>query len=86
MQRIMDDLEPSAPNDDQKSAEKSSDIEEEKETQKSTRVKEKTPGVIYLSSIPEGMQYNDVYRVFSELGDVGRISLQTGGTVHTRSL
>ena len=41
--------------------------------------KQLTPGVIYLSSIPEGMQYNDVYKVFSELGDIGRISLQIGG-------
>lgn len=39
------------------------------------RNKEKTPGIIYLSTIPDGMQYGDIYRVFSELGQVGRISL-----------
>lgn len=45
----------------------------------SVAAKSKTPGIIYLSSIPDSMQYNDIYKVFSELGDIGRISLQVGG-------
>lgn len=45
----------------------------------SVEKKEMVPGVIYLSSIPEGMQYSDIYKIFSELGEVGRISLQVGG-------
>lgn len=39
----------------------------------------KTPGIIYINSIPEGMQYHDLYKIFSELGPIGRISLQEGG-------
>lgn len=46
---------------------------------KSGKTKEKTPGIIYLSSIPDSMQYNDIYKVFNELGEIGRISLQVGG-------
>ena len=55
---------------------KDDDVDDEPPTKKK---KEKTPGIIYLSSIPDEMQYNDVLKVFSELGEVGRISLQVGG-------
>ena len=55
---------------------KDDDVDDEPPPKKK---KENTPGIIYLSSIPDEMQYNDVLKVFSELGEVGRISLQVGG-------
>ena len=63
----------------EKSKDATPDDTETAGTSTSSSKKQLTPGVIYLSSIPDGMQYSDVYKVFSELGDIGRISLQVGG-------
>lgn len=56
------------------------DSEEQAPTNKTKKAK--TPGIIYLSSIPDEMQYSDALKVFSELGEIGRVSLQVGGSVY----
>lgn len=64
---------------------RSADSDDESTRPVKRRKKEQVPGVIYLSSIPEGMQYSDVYKIFSELGEIGRISLQVGGNFFCHS-
>merc|ERR1719319_1397991 len=56
--------------------------EEEEDVRRSPLVQEKKkkPGVIYLSSVPDGMNVTQTTAFFSEFGRVGRIFLQPDKT------
>lgn len=54
--------------------------EEEEVGRISPEVKRKKPGVIYLSSVPDGMNVSQTTAFFSEFGRVGRVFLQPDKT------
>jgi len=54
--------------------------EEEELGRISPEVKRKKPGVIYLSSVPDGMNVSQTTAFFSEFGRVGRVFLQPDKT------
>lgn len=66
--------------------EKEQDEEEQQEEEEQDRispeltVKKKKPGVIYLSSVPDGMNVTQTTAFFSEFGRVGRVFLQPDKT------